>query len=429
MILNFKSNTTTKVAANTIYQVIGKVISMSITMLAVIIITRTYGREDYGAFSLMQSWPALFFVIVDFGINAVAARELSRDWSKANKYLGNILVIRFLFSLLIVVFLSIVLSFFPYSLELKNGIRLGLLILVTQSLYSTTNIFFQVKLKYDLSTIAYICGYIVIFLLIIILSGLKIDIMWVNFSYVVGGVITFILSLLFLKKLGVVPIFSFDKNLFKYLITSSLPIGIMFIFSQMSFKEDALMLSILKLPSSYELSNTESVAIYSLAYKVFEVLLVLPTFFMNSVYPVLVLDMEKGESILKKTFSKVIHFSLFSGVLVGLLGIIFAPLAIRILGGEGFNQSIGVLKILSGGIFIFYLTSPISWLIMTLGYQKYLPWIYFVSFSFNMILNLIFIPKYSFYGASWITIASEFIVLILLLIFARKSWRLRYAKS
>ncbi|HOV97427.1 MAG TPA: flippase [bacterium] len=429
MILNFKSNTTTKVAANTIYQVIGKVISMSITMLAVIIITRTYGREDYGAFSLMQSWPALFFVIVDFGINAVAARELSRDWSKANKYLGNILVIRFLFSLLIVVFLSIVLSFFPYSLELKNGIRLGLLILVTQSLYSTTNIFFQVKLKYDLSTIAYICGYIVIFLLIIILSGLKIDIMWVNFSYVVGGVITFILSLLFLKKLGVVPIFSFDKNLFKYLITSSLPIGIMFIFSQMSFKEDALMLSILKLPSSYELSNTESVAIYSLAYKVFEVLLVLPTFFMNSVYPVLVLDMEKGESILKKTFSKVIHFSLFSGVLVGLLGIIFAPLAIRILGGEGFNQSIDVLKILSGGIFIFYLTSPISWLIMTLGYQKYLPWIYFVSFSFNMILNLIFIPKYSFYGASWITIASEFIVLILLLIFARKSWRFRYAKS
>ena len=429
MLSNFKSNTTTKIAANTIYQVIGKVISMSITMLAVIIITRTYGREDYGAFSLMQSWPALFFVIVDFGINAVAARELSRDWSKANKYLGNILVIRFLFSLLIVVFLSLVLSFFPYSLELKNGIRLGLLILVTQSLYSTTNIFFQVKLKYDLSTIAYICGYIVIFLLIIILSGLKIDIMWVNFSYVVGGVITFILSLLFLKKLDVVPIFSFDKNLFKYLITSSLPIGIMFIFSQMSFKEDALMLSILKLPSSYELSNTESVAIYSLAYKVFEVLLVLPTFFMNSVYPVLVLDMEKGELILKKTFSKVIYFSLFSGVFVGLLGIVFAPLAIRILGGEGFNQSIDVLKILSGGIFIFYLTSPISWLIMTLGYQKYLPWIYFVSFSFNMILNLIFIPKYSFYGASWITIASEFIVLILLLIFARKSWRLRYAKS
>jgi len=322
-----------------------------------------------------------------------------------------------------------VLSFFPYYLELKNGIRLGLLILVTQSLYSTANIFFQVKLKYDLSTIAYICGYIVIFLLIIILSKLKIDIMWVNFSYVIGGVITFILSLLFLKKLGVVPIFSFDKNLFKYLITSSLPIGIMFIFSQMSFKEDALMLSILKLPSSYELSNTESVAIYSLAYKVFEVLLVLPTFFMNSVYPVLVLDMEKGESILKKTFSKVIYFSLFSGVFIGLLGIVFAPLAIRILGGEGFNQSIGVLKILSGGIFIFYLTSPISWLIMTLGYQKYLPWIYFVSFFFNMVSNLIFIPKYSFYGASWITVASEFIVLILLFIFARKSWRLKYAKS
>jgi len=99
----------------------------------------------------------------------------------------------------------------------------------------------------------------------------------------------------------------------------------------------------------------------------------------------------------------------------------------KILGGEEFYQSTGVLNILSGGLFIFYLTSPISWLIVTLGYQKYLPWIYFVSFSFNLIMNFIFIPKYSFYAASWITVLSELIVLILLIIFARKSWRLKYA--
>ncbi len=429
MFKKFKSYTATKVAANTVYQIVGKIISMSITMLAVMIITRSYGREEYGAFSLMQSWPALFFVIVDFGINAIAARELTKDWSNAGKYLGNILIIRFLFSLLIIALLSVVLKFFPYSPELRMGITLGLFILLTQSLYSTANIFFQVKLRYDFSTIAYILGYAVIFILILVLSKSNADIMWVNFSYVIGGIITFVISLLFLRKMGVTPDFSLDKNLLKYLFSASLPIGIMFIFSQMSFKEDALMLSILKLPSSYGLGNTESVAVYALAYKVFEVLLVVPTFFMNSVYPVLVGDMAKGEDRLRKTFSRVIYFSILSGVLVGSLGVVFAPLAVKILGGNEFFQSIGVLRILSGGLFIFYLTSPLSWLIVTLGYQKYLPWIYFISFSFNMISNFIFIPKYSFYGASWITIASEFIVLILLGFFARKSWNLKYAKS
>lgn len=422
----FKSNTVAKIASNTIYQIVGKVISMSITMLAVVIITRSYGREGYGAFSLMQSWPALFFVIVDFGINAIAARELSKDWTKANKYLGNILIIRLIFSLGLIFLLSAGLNFFPYSPELKNGIRLGLFVLLTQSLYSTTNIFFQVKLKYDFSTIAYTLGYLVIFFLVILFSRLKLDIAWVNFSYVIGGVITFLLSLYFVGKIGVKPEFSIDKGLWRFLFSASLPIGIMFLFSQMSFKEDTLMLSFLKLPESYGLNNTESVAVYALPYKVFEVLLVVPTFFMNSVYPLLVTHMEEGQEKLKKTFARVLSFLIISGVLVGLLGIVFAPLTMKLLGGEEFSQSVGVLRILASGLFIFYLTSPVSWLIVTLGYQKYLPWIYFVSFSFNMIANFIFIPKYSFYGASWVTVVSELIVLVLLVIFAQKSWKLKY---
>jgi O-antigen/teichoic acid export membrane protein len=424
-----KSTTTRKIASNTIYQIFGKVISMSITMVAVVIITRTYGREGYGEFSLMQSWPALFFVIVDFGINAIAARELSKDWSKAGKYFGNILIFRFIFSIFIIAVLSLVLRFFPYSQKLGTGIRLGLFVLLVQSLYSTSNILFQVKLKYDFSTIAYTLGYLFIFLLVLAFSYLRLDVTWVNFSYVIGGLITFVISIFFAKKLGVTPDFTFDKDLWRFLIISSLPIGIMFIFSQMSFKEDALMLSFLKLPESYGLNNTESVAVYALPYKVFEVLLVVPTFFMNSVYPILVNHMVEGEEKLKKTFTRVIYFLIFSGLFVGLLGFIFSPLAIKLLGGEEFAQSVVVLKILAAGLFIFYLTSPISWLIVTLGYQKYLPWIYFISFSFNMVSNFIFIPKYSFYGASWITVASELIVLVLLIIFARKSWKLKYAES
>ena len=104
-------------------------------------------------------------------------------------------------------------------------------------------------------------------------------------------------------------------------------------------------------------------------------------------------------------------------------------MAIKFLGGSEFSQSIGVLRILSSGLFIFYLTSPVSWLIVTLGYQKYLPWVYLISFTFNMVSNFIFIPKYSFYAASWITVFSECIVLILLAFFAKKSWKLKYGTN
>jgi O-antigen/teichoic acid export membrane protein len=423
----FESKTATKIAKNTIYQIVGKVISLSITVLAVVIITRAYGREGYGAFSLMQSWPALFFMIVDFGINAIAARELSKDWSKANKYLGNILVIRVLFSVVLIAIMAFAVHFFPYSESLKLGIRLGLFILLTQALFTTTNIFFQVKLRYDYSTIAYTLSYLIILALVILFSHLKVDVMWVNFSYIIGGLVTFVLSFLFVAKLGIKPDFTPDPVLWRYLLVASLPIGIMFCFSQVSFKQDALMLSAMKLPSKYNLNNTESVAIYALAYKIFEVCLVMPTFFMNAAYPILVTHMVEGRSRLKKTFSNILVFLFSAGLIVGVLSFIFAPFGIKVLGGEAFTRSILPLRILSLGLFIFYLTQPLSWLIVTLDKQSKLPLIYFLSAVFNFVTNLIYIPRYSFYATATTTILTEFFILILLVLTATKSWKEKYA--
>ncbi|MFC1622356.1 flippase [Patescibacteria group bacterium] len=416
-----------KVLNNTIYQIIGKVTTMSITILATIVITRVYGRASFGEFSLMQSWPALFFIIVDFGINAIATRELSKDFSKAGKYLGNIFLIRSFFAGFLIMLLTIVLLAFPYSKNLIFGIRLSLFLIFTQSLFTSMNIIFQTKLRYDYSTISLISGYTVVLASILLFSHLKLHVMWISFSYVVGGLITFFVGTRFLGKLGVKPEFRIDPKLWKFLFASALPLGIMFIFSQMSFKEDEFLLSFLKLPINYNLSNTESVAVYSLPYKVFEVALVVPTFFMNAMFPVMVKNMQESKEKLKSSFLKTIYILASFGVLAGIIGVVLSPIVINILGGEEFNQSILVLRILVSGLILFYLSQPISWLIVTLGKQIYLPFIYLCVAGVNLTLNLIFIPKYSFHAAAIVTHVSEFLILIMLVFAAVKAWKSKYA--
>ena len=421
---------THKIAANTIYQIAGKAISMSITILATVIITRTYGRTGYGEFNLMQVWPALFFIIIDFGLNAIATRELSKnpdDTSLASKYIGNILLFRIVLSLFFVVFLSAMLMFFPYSHMLKIGIAINLLQILTQALYTTLNIVFQTHLRYDYSTIGYLSGYLLILVLILVLSFLNAPVMLVGFSYVIGGVLTYFINLKFLHKLNIFPVLRIDKEVLTYLLIQALPLGLMFIFSQISFKSDSLLMSVLKLPSQYNLTNTESIAVYGLAYKIFEVALVIPTFLMNSVYPILVRHMEESKEKLKNTFFKSMAFLLVSGVVFGLVGILFSSVAINFLGGAEFEQSVLVLKILLAGLFLYYLTQPISWLIVTLGNQRILPIIYLVSAIFNVSANYYFIPRYSFYASSVITHISEFIVLVLLAFAAHKTWKAKYA--
>ncbi|MFC1755994.1 flippase [Patescibacteria group bacterium] len=422
-----KEKTTYKIASNTAYQIIGKLATMYITILATILITRFYRREAYGELSLMQGWPALVFIIVDFGLNAIATRELSKDFSKANKYIGNILILRLLISLFFIISLGIALAFFPYSESLRLGIRLCLLLILTQSLFTTTNIVFQTKLRYDLSTISLVSGYMVILGAILAFSYFKLSVVWVSFSYVLGGIVTFLIALRFLATLGVKPEFKIDKDIIKNLLWQTLPIGIMFIFSQLNFKEDEILLSVMKLPTKFGLNNTESVAVYALPYKIFEVALVVPTFFMNAVYPVMVRHMTESSKKLKKTFLNTMGVLVIAGIGAGLAGIVFSKLAINLLGGAEFYQSITILKILLGGLVFYYITQPISWLIVTLGKQKYLPYVYLIAAVFNLAMNLVFIPKYSFYAAAVVTHTSEVLILIMLLFAAKKAWKLHYA--
>ncbi len=270
--------TTTEIAKNTVYQLIGKLITMSVTVLLTLLITRNYGAGGYGEFSLMQSFPALFFIIVDFGLNAISIREVSKEERNVFDYFINVLFFRVLFSVLFIVLLSIVIQFFPYSASLKFGIRLSLLLILTQSLYASTNIIFQYKLRYDLSAIGLISGYVLVLLLSFFLVMRNASVVWVNFTYVLGGLVTFIVNFVLITRLGIKRNFKIDVGLIKSLLLEALPLGVMFVFSQVNFKEDALLLSILKIPDWVKLTSAQVVGVYSLPYKVFEVTLVLPTF-------------------------------------------------------------------------------------------------------------------------------------------------------
>jgi len=263
--------------------------------------------------------------------------------------------------------------------------------------------------------------------LIYFLSQAKVDVMWISFSYVVGGFVTFVVNYFFVRSLGVRPEFVIDRHVWAYLLTSSLPLGLMFVFSQINFKADSLLLSVLPVPSFLNASNNEAVGLYALPYKIFEVALVMPTFFMNSVYPVMVVNMSEGKEKLKKTLIQSLKFLVAAALVFSVLGYIFSPLAVSILGGSEFEASIPVLRILLSGLVLYSVTQPLAWVIVTMGYQKYLPGIYLVSGVFNVTMNYIFIPAYSFYMSAVITHLSELLILILLIITVRKIWRKTYA--
>lgn len=425
--MDFLKNRTIKsIASNTFFQLISKVITMTITFTLTIIISREYGSYGYGLFTLFQSFPVLFYMIADFGLNAIGTREISKNLKEINKIFNNVLFLRIFLSLFLVL-VSIVATLYLYDdVNVRYGLILGALIIVSQTLVSTTNIIFQIKLRYDLSSVSNVISYIFLLVSVLLLVSNKVDVAILNFIYVLASFIAFGINIYLLKRFDVRVDLNISREYIKELVLMSWPLGLMFIFSQINFKADSIMLSLLKLPD-LGLNNIQSVGVYGLPYKIFEVLLVVPTFIMNSTYPALLDSYNLNIKKFKDNFIKTVAVMSVVGGLVSLLGYLFINQfltfeIIESIFGPEFTYSKQLLLILFSGIFVFFITQPLSWFMVIRDKQKILPLIYAISAIFNVSMNYYLIPKYSFIASAYLTWISEGIILILLVIFTFKYW-------
>jgi len=409
-----------RVVNNTIYQLVGKFVTMGVAFISTGLITRHFGVENYGAFSLMLSFPALFFTISNFGLNTIATRDLASGSKEIDRYIGSVWVFRLLFSLALMVLAFASLFFLPYSNFLRLGITVGLLTILTTTLISTFSIAYQVRLRYDLFALSNSLGSLLYLGLVFAALYLNFGILFLVWGQVIGGILTCLLSYRHLRGLGIKPVFAFDKSLLAPLFISSLPLGLTYVFSQVNFKSDSILLSVLKLPASFGLSNVETVGIYGLPYKVFEASLIIPTFYMNAFFPIMVKNNSESREKLMLNFKKSFGLLLLLGLAASVFGYFMSPIFVNLLGGSDFSKSIVISRILLGANILFYITQPLFYLIVTLNGQKALPYIYLSAGIINLILNITFIPRYSYLASANITWISELFVILMLVFTARK---------
>jgi O-antigen/teichoic acid export membrane protein len=213
-----------------------------------------------------------------------------------------------------------------------------------------------------------------------------------------GSLVTAVFSLWFAAQiLGRLPFVPSTASM-KKLFVSSVPLGVILLFSLVYFRADSVIITLTR--------PTAEVGVYGLAYKVFEVILVFPTFFMNAVYPIM-LHKKNIENILRNSFLFLLITSFISLVALWFL----SPLLVFI--KSDFVASVGALRVLTLGLPFFFVTSATMWGLIALKKQKILVSIYGISMAINLIGNIVLIPTHGFMAAAWMTVVGEGVVLFL----------------
>lgn len=398
-----------RVFKQTIWQLLGKGITSLSTIIVLGMVSRNYGEYGTGVLTLALTYIAFFVIAVDFGVNAhVLPKMLQKDFTlEWRRLLGFRLNLA---AFLTIVGLFVVLVLPDQDVLFKQLVLIGLIFAVFEGgVFVSGNAIFQSKLKYDHSTLAWGVGS-----LVTLLSVSAIIFYWQNlglvmFGYVVGWLTTLLLSLLLVRKIvkNLWPIF--DGEYAVKLVRESWPISLTLLLNVVYFRVDAFLLTFFK--------GFSDVGVYNLSYQVFQSALVLPTFIMNGYYPIMLSQLSGDRGLFRITLLKASGIMFVIALAGTVLTFILSPFVIRLLtGGHGFSGAVEVLNILSLGYPAYFISALLMWTMVTLKKYKIMFGIYLLGLLINVLLNLIFIPVFSFQASAYITGITEYLILVLQLV-------------
>ena len=407
-----------KVFQQTGWQFFGKIITSLSTIIILGMVARVYGTVGTGILTLTLAYLSFFILAADFGLNAHILPELfKKDFSLTwQKLLGLRIIWSAILSLLaiLIVFAWPVTAHIEQTSLFRQSVILGAVMVVAAGVFITTTAFFQSRLRYDLNVFAIILGTLATLGLAVILVRLNTSPSNLILGYVLGGFVSGIFALAFVKKFiqNILPIidFAFIKKVF----LQSWPLSLTLLLNTVYFRLDVFILTSMK--------SFSEVGVYNIAYQIFQGVLVIPGFIMNSFYPIMLKDYSYNLQRFTANLTKAV-FGMFALALAGtfIILVFSSPLINVITGSNDFAGSAASLQILALSFPAFFITAVLMWVMIVLRKYKTMLSIYFIGLIFSVILNIVFIPRYSYFGAAWVTVISEYLILILQIVILRKA--------
>ena len=397
-----------KIAGNTLVQLAGKAVTTVASLALVALITRSLGVSSYGGYIAVLAYGQFFAVFADLGINVYAVKRLSSKEGDVEREASAMYSIRLIGAVVILGIAALIVPFMPYDAAVKQSIWVVLFAIFAQTVNSLFVSVLQAELEMRYATFSEVAGRISILVFTAAAVLLHGGLMGVILATTAGNVINMVLSYVYAARfVRLRP--ALDWPLMRYIVRQSLPISITAILSYVYFKVDTVILSAVHLSGGRD--SSVELGIYGSAYKVLELLQLIPTIFLGNLFPVLssyvATDRKKAESLLQKAFNAM---ALVGFPITATVFILATPLIVFV-AGAGFAPAAVPLRILAFAVLLTYFNGLLTYTALALGLQRNLIWVYAAATVFNVALNLIFIPQYSYLAAATTTCLTEVLVL------------------
>ncbi|SCG85775.1 flippase [Methanobacterium congolense] len=396
-------------AKNTTILFLGNMISYLLGFFTTIYTARYLGVQGFGILSLALSITGIFGVFTDLGLGTLTTREVSRNKSKANKYIGNTAVMKVFLAFLTFGLISLTVYILGYPQTVKNVVYIITLSVIFSAFTGIFNSIFQAFEKMEYMSLNIILNAVLMFTGVLTVIYYGLGIIALSAVYFISSGIILILTFLIYSWKFFLPKIHLDLNFWKPTLKEASFFGISSILIVIYFYIDSVMLSVMV--------GNSAVGIYNAAYKLIFVLLFIPNVFVTSIFPVMSQHFESSKNLLKLEYEKSVKYLFAIAMFIFVYGFVFADKIIVIIYGTSYTAAITALQTLIFVVPLIFITSLFGNILGAINRQRIITIVAVINVLLNVTLNLILIQKFSYIGASAATVATECLGFILMFVY------------
>ncbi|HLF24820.1 MAG TPA: oligosaccharide flippase family protein [Anaerolineae bacterium] len=405
-------STVRRVAKNSIAPMLLNLFNRAIDFAFAALMLRILRPENAGNFTVAVVIAGWFEILTNFGLNTLLTREVSKNRGQANHFLVNTSILRLMLagvSMPLVLLLLLVWSIAPGLISaamLTWDTALAIILLVIAQVPSSLS-YGLTALFYAYEKAEYPAVISVITVMLKVALGVPALLLgWGIIGLAAVSVVVNLLTLIILARLSFRMFFrprlESDPALRRVMVRESFPLMINHLLATLFFKVD--------IPILYSIQGSTVVGLYGAAYKWVDALNIIPAYSTIALFPVMSRQADEDKAALLRSYRIGIKLLVALALPLAVVTTFVAPALMLVLGGnEYLPHSAIALQIMIWSIPFGWINSITNYVLIALGQQTKLTRAFALGLAFNIVANLILIPRYSYVAAAAITILSELV--------------------
>ncbi|WP_404297307.1 flippase [Halomonas sp.] len=389
-------------AANTSWMMAERLLRILAGLLVGIWVARYLGPEQFGLFSYVLAFAAIFSGIAKLGLDGILVRELVNQPEQRDTYLGTAFWLKVIGAFSVMALIALITPFTSNDATTSLFIFIISAGLAFQS-FEVVDFYFQSKVLAKIVSICKVTQLTISSIIKIYLVLTQAELLWfvcvTAFDSFSLGVSYFIAY----KIRGNASFFKcFNGGIAKSLLKDSWPLIFSSVLAMVYLKIDQVMIK--EILGSYE------VGIYSAAVKLTESVYFIPILLTSSLFPAIINAKKRGHNIYICRLKKLYAMLIWSAIFIALFFSISGAYLITLLFGASYILSSEILLIHAWASVFVFLSAGFGRYLMVENLAKINMYRVAVGAILNIIINFLVIERYGIVGAAWATLISLFFV-------------------